>query len=117
MLGEFATGSYNRLVVGADREDGAGGLDLALVAHLSRLARLGLTDAEMAAILPQLRAILAAVDRLQEADVSGVDPTAQVGGLYDVMRDDQVEPGLSADEALANAPSREAGLLRVPAIQ
>ncbi|MGC8473250.1 MAG: Asp-tRNA(Asn)/Glu-tRNA(Gln) amidotransferase subunit GatC [Candidatus Dormibacteria bacterium] len=104
-------------MVGADREDGAGGFDLALVAHLSRLARLGLTDAEMAAILPQLQAILAAVDRLREADVSGVDPTAQVGGLYDVMRDDQVEPSLSTDEALANAPSREAGLLRVPAIQ
>lgn len=87
------------------------------MAHLSRLARLGLTDAEMAAILPQLQAIVAAVGRLQEADVSGVDPTAQVGGLYDVMREDEVEPGLSPDEALANAPSHAAGLLRVPAIQ
>jgi aspartyl-tRNA(Asn)/glutamyl-tRNA(Gln) amidotransferase subunit C len=71
----------------------------------------------MEALLPQLRAILAAVDRLQEADVSGVDATAQIGGLYDVMRDDQVEPGLTAEEALANTPSHEAGLLRVPAIQ
>ncbi len=88
-----------------------------MVAHLSRLARLGLTDEEMEVILPQLRAILAAVDRLQEADVSGVDATAQVGGLYDVMREDQVEPGLTAQEALSNAPSHEAGLLRVPAIQ
>ncbi len=104
-------------MVGADREGGAGDLDLALVAHLSRLARLGLTDAEMEVILPQLRAILTAVDRLQEADVSGVDATAQVGGMYDVMREDRVEPGLTAHEALANAPSHEAGLLRVPAIQ
>lgn len=104
-------------MAGTERGGGGASLDLALVAHLSQLARLGLSPEEMEAILPQLQAIVAAVDRLQEVDVSGVDATAQVGGLYDVMRPDEVRAGLEAEAALANAPSREAGLLRVPAIQ
>ncbi|MGA9775900.1 MAG: Asp-tRNA(Asn)/Glu-tRNA(Gln) amidotransferase subunit GatC [Candidatus Dormiibacterota bacterium] len=92
-------------------------MDLAQVEHLSRLARLGLSPEELQTLLGQLTAIVAAVDKLQAADVSSVDPTAQVGGLYDVMRADEVAPSLEAEQALANAPRKEAGLLRVPAIQ
>jgi Asp-tRNA(Asn)/Glu-tRNA(Gln) amidotransferase C subunit len=46
-----------------------------------------------------------------------VEATAQVGGLRNVTRADLVAPGLSAEEALANARVKAAGFLRVPAIQ
>jgi aspartyl-tRNA(Asn)/glutamyl-tRNA(Gln) amidotransferase subunit C len=84
---------------------------------LSRLARLGLTGDELAELEAQLKDIIEAVGKLSQADISQVDPTTQVGGLSNAMRDDVVVPGLSAEQALANAPTTEAGLLRVPAIQ
>ena len=84
---------------------------------MSRLARLGLTSDELAELEAQLKDIIEAVGKLSQADISQVDPTTQVGGLSNAMRDDVVVPGLSAEQALANAPTTEAGLLRVPAIQ
>ena len=84
---------------------------------MSRLARLGLTSDELAELEAHLKDIIEAVGKLSQADISQVDPTTQVGGLSNAMRDDVVVPGLSAEQALANAPTTEAGLLRVPAIQ
>ncbi len=86
-------------------------------ANLSRLARLGLSPEELERLGEQLGDIIAAVGKLAEADTSQVDPTTQVGGLSNVTRADEVVAGLSAEEALANAGTKEAGLLRVPAIQ
>lgn len=88
-----------------------------LVTRLSHLSRLGLSPEEVETMGSQLTQIVSAVDKLAEADTTGVDPTAQVGGLRNVWRPDEVAPGLSAEDALANAPVKEAGLLRVPAIQ
>lgn len=93
------------------------GIELDQVAHLSRLARLGLTQEELVALRTQLGDIVRAVSKLQQAPTDMVDPTAQVGGLRNVMREDVIVDGLSPDEALANVPSHEAGLIRVPAIQ
>lgn len=92
-------------------------IDPKQVARLSRLSRLGLSDDELQRLGSQLGAIVAAVDKLAEADTDRVDPTAQVGGLTNVCRPDVVLEGLSQGDALANAASQEAGLLRVPAIQ
>ncbi|MDA8331680.1 MAG: Asp-tRNA(Asn)/Glu-tRNA(Gln) amidotransferase subunit GatC [Candidatus Dormibacteraeota bacterium] len=99
---------------GPGERQGPGGHE---VARLSRLARLGLTGDELAELEAQLKDIIEAVGKLSQADISQVDPTTQVGGLSNAMRDDVVVPGLSAEQALANAPTTEAGLLRVPAIQ
>jgi aspartyl-tRNA(Asn)/glutamyl-tRNA(Gln) amidotransferase subunit C len=92
-------------------------LSPAQVAKLSRLARLGLSEEELTQLGNQLADIVRAVGRLAEAPTDQVDPTAQVGGLYNVMREDLVVAGLTQEEALANAASHEAGLIRVPAIQ
>jgi len=93
------------------------GIELPQVARLSRLARLGLSPEELERLGVQLAAIVSAVGKLAEADTDHVDPTAQVGGLTNVLRHDVVVDGLSQEDALANAASKEAGLLRVPAIQ
>jgi len=86
------------------------------VEHVARLARLGLTDGEIDRMEQQLNRILEAVGQLQAVDTSSVGPTAQVIALENVMRDDVVRDGLDREAALANAPLREGGHLRVPVV-
>jgi aspartyl-tRNA(Asn)/glutamyl-tRNA(Gln) amidotransferase subunit C len=95
----------------------SGSIALSEVAHVSSLARLGLTPAELQTLAAQLEVIVAAVGKLSAADISSVEPTAQVGDLRNVTRADVVVPGLSQEQALANSASKEAGFFRVPAIQ
>jgi aspartyl-tRNA(Asn)/glutamyl-tRNA(Gln) amidotransferase subunit C len=94
-----------------------GSIALSEVAHASSLARLGLTPSEVEKLAAQLQVIVEAVGKLSAADVSSVEATAQVGGLRNVTRADEVEPGLTADEALGNSRVQALGFLRVPAIQ
>lgn len=86
------------------------------VEHVARLARLGLTDEEIERLVPQLSRILEAVGKLSEVDTSSVGPTAQVIALENVMRDDVVTAPMTREAALAEAPLREGGLLRVPVV-
>lgn len=86
------------------------------VEHVARLARLGITEAEVEVFSRQISAILGAMDVLNELDTAGVEPTAQVTGLENVMRDDTVRPSLPAAAVLANAPRAEDGCFRVQAV-
>lgn len=86
------------------------------VEHVARLARLGLTDAEIDRMVGELSRILEAVGKLASVDTSSVGPTAQVIALENVMRDDVARPALNREAALAEAPRREGGLLRVPVV-
>jgi aspartyl-tRNA(Asn)/glutamyl-tRNA(Gln) amidotransferase subunit C len=95
----------------------AGSIALSEIAHVSSLARLGLTPKELETLAAQLELIVAAVGKLSLADISSVEATAQVGDLHNVTRADLVLPGLSQEEALANSATKEAGFFRVPAIQ
>lgn len=60
------------------------------VRKIALLARLGLSDDEVRKFGPQLQNILGYVEKLQEIDTDGVEPTAQVTGLTNVKRDDKV---------------------------
>ena len=84
--------------------------------HIARLARLGLTEAEVDRLSEQLSNILENFEILQKVDTSDVPPTAQSIALQNVMRDDEVTPSLPADEILANAPRREGDCFRVRAV-
>jgi aspartyl-tRNA(Asn)/glutamyl-tRNA(Gln) amidotransferase subunit C len=86
------------------------------VLHVARLARLELSEAELERMREQLNAILGYIDRLKELDVSGVEPTAHVVPLVDVMRDDEPAPSLAPEAMLKNAPDRVGDLFRVPRI-
>jgi aspartyl-tRNA(Asn)/glutamyl-tRNA(Gln) amidotransferase subunit C len=92
-------------------------LTLEQVRHVAELARLGLTDDEMERLTGELSKILDYVDQLEQLDTSAVEPTAQVGGLVDIFRADEVEPSLPLEAALANAPARDGGYFRVRAMQ
>ena len=88
-------------------------LTLDEVRHVARLARLRLTDAELVEMQQQLSSILEHVDALQEVDVTGVPPTAQVTDVVNVVRPDEVRPSLPVEEALAGAPHREGDFFKV----
>ena len=86
------------------------------VEHVAHLARLHLTDDEVNRMQMQLSNILEAIETLQQVDTSHVGPTASVIELENVMRDDEVRPGLTREAALANAPLRDDPFLRVPTV-
>jgi len=86
------------------------------VEHVANLARLHLTDDEIDRMQAQLSNILEAIETLRDVDTSHVGPTASVIQLENVMRPDEVRPGLTRDAALANAPLRDDPFLRVPIV-
>lgn len=84
------------------------------VLHVARLARLALSDEEVERLGAQLNAILEAVGKVSELDLADVEPTAHPLELVNVWADDDPRESLSVEDALANAPDREAGFFRVP---
>jgi aspartyl-tRNA(Asn)/glutamyl-tRNA(Gln) amidotransferase subunit C len=84
------------------------------VLHVARLARLELADDEVERFTEQLSAILEAVAKVSELDLSDVEPTAHPLDLVNVWADDEARPCLPLEDALANAPEREAGFFKVP---
>ncbi len=88
-------------------------LTLDEVRHVARLARLRLSEDELEQMREQLSEILDAVNTLQEVDVEGVPPTAQVTDVVNVVRPDEVRPSLPLEEALGGAPRREGDFFKV----
>jgi aspartyl-tRNA(Asn)/glutamyl-tRNA(Gln) amidotransferase subunit C len=86
------------------------------VRHVARLARLELSEAEEQAYAQQLGAILGYAQNLDALDVKGVEPTAHVLPLKNVLRPDVLEPSLPREQVLANAPDPAKGCFRVPKI-
>jgi aspartyl-tRNA(Asn)/glutamyl-tRNA(Gln) amidotransferase subunit C len=86
------------------------------VAHLARLARLALTDAELDHFAGQLDQIIGAVARVQEVAAEGIPPMTHAVPVVNVLRDDVVRPPLTPEQALACAPAAEQGRFRVPRI-
>jgi aspartyl-tRNA(Asn)/glutamyl-tRNA(Gln) amidotransferase subunit C len=85
------------------------------VVHVARLARLALTDEELDRFAGQLDAILEAVGKVSELDLSGVEPTLHPLELSNVWAEDEPRPSLPVEDALANAPEVEDNAFRVPA--
>ena len=87
------------------------------VAHLARLSRLALEDAELDALAAQLDVILGAVAQISEVtDAADVPPTTHAVPVENVQRPDVVTPSLPHDDVLAGAPAAEDGRFRVPRI-
>ena len=83
--------------------------------HVARLARLALTEDELDRFAGQLDAILEAVGKVSELDLSDVEPTLHPLALSNVLAEDEPRPSLPVEDALANAPDREDDAFRVPA--
>ena len=81
---------------------------------MARLARVEIPEGEVERVREQLGAILEAVGKVGELDLSGVEPTSHPLDLVNVWRADDPEPSLPREDALANAPDREDDSFRVP---
>jgi aspartyl-tRNA(Asn)/glutamyl-tRNA(Gln) amidotransferase subunit C len=86
------------------------------VEHVARLARLALTPAEVDALTQELGVILDYAAQVDALDTDGVPPTAHPLPLVNVLRPDEVRPGVDRSEVLAEAPATEADRFRVPRI-
>lgn len=86
------------------------------VAHVARLARLGLSEEELDRYTTQLAAVLEHAADIAALDIEGLPPTAHPFPLVNVLRDDVVRPCLDRDEVLSQAPDVEADRFRIPRI-
>jgi aspartyl-tRNA(Asn)/glutamyl-tRNA(Gln) amidotransferase subunit C len=89
-------------------------IDRKVVDHVARLACLSLDDAEADELTRDLARIVAYVGELSSVDTTDVPPTCHVQLERLRFRDDQTRPGLSQEEALAQAPRAEHGGFAVP---
>jgi len=86
------------------------------VLHIARLARLGLTNAEVNRLSEELSHILENFVALQRVDTEVVPPTTQPNPLKNILKEDKIKPSLSQDEVLVNAPNRDNEFFRVRAV-
>ncbi len=86
------------------------------VAKVALLARLRVSPAELATFTGQLNSIVDYVAQLQEPDTTGVEPLAHGVEVRNVFREDAVGPSLPREDALANAPKRNAESFLVPVV-
>ncbi|CUS03196.2 Aspartyl/glutamyl-tRNA(Asn/Gln) amidotransferase subunit C [Candidatus Promineifilum breve] len=86
------------------------------VARIAHLARLALTEEELNHYGAQLSAILEYAARLNELDVSGMEPAAQPAARRNVMRDDAITPSLPTEDALFNAAATAEGQFFIQAV-
>jgi aspartyl-tRNA(Asn)/glutamyl-tRNA(Gln) amidotransferase subunit C len=85
------------------------------VLHVAKLAQLGLSEDEVTRFSEQLSAILESVGKIAELDLTGIEPTSHPLDIVNVFGEDEPEPSLTLEEALANAPDPEDGSFGVPA--
>jgi len=86
------------------------------IKYVANLARITLTQEEEERLGAQLGNILGYVKKLEELDVSDVESMAHAVPLDNVLRVDEVQPSITNEEAMANAPKKANGLFVVPKI-
>lgn len=84
--------------------------------HVARLARLHLTDEELGFFQTQVPQILSFVEKLNDVDVSGVEPTSHPLKIENVFREDTVKPSLDIEEFLKKSPKSRGRFFEVPKI-
>lgn len=91
-------------------------VDSATVTKIAKLARIAMSEAEVAALVPELNNILGWVEQLGEVDVTGVEPMTAVIANHLRLREDVVSDGNVRDRVLANAPAAMHGFFGVPKV-
>jgi len=86
------------------------------VEYVAKLARIELTEDEKDTLTAQLSSILDHIEKLNELNIEGVEPTFHVLDVTNVFRADEVRPSLPTEETLKNAPARDGDFFKVPKI-
>lgn len=85
-----------------------------LIKYLEKLARITLTEDEEKKVGNELQDILTYIDMLNELDTDGVEAMSHCFPVTNVMREDEIQPSMSVDEIVANAPESQDGCFVVP---
>ncbi|KQQ91561.1 Asp-tRNA(Asn)/Glu-tRNA(Gln) amidotransferase subunit GatC [Aureimonas sp. Leaf324] len=91
-------------------------VDTATVRRVARLARIAVSEDEVATMQGELNAILGFVEQLGEVDVSGVEPMTSVTPMVMKKREDAVTDGHKAEDIVANAPATQEHFFMVPKV-
>lgn len=91
-------------------------IDESTVRHVAQLARLRLSDAEVALYADQLSKILDYVEQLNEVCVDGVPPLDHPQSVVNILRDDRPRESWTPEQALRNAPRHDRGSFQVPKV-
>ena len=86
------------------------------VEHVARLARLALQEDELDTMTGQMDAILGYVEKLNELDTDGIEPTAHAVPMENAFRADTVTGSIGIERALQNAPERDGSCFKVPKV-
>jgi aspartyl-tRNA(Asn)/glutamyl-tRNA(Gln) amidotransferase subunit C len=91
-------------------------LSLEELKKVAKLARLEVSEADLAHLQPQISAILDYVEQLQKLNTENVEPMAHPLPVQNVFREDEPAPSLPVNDALSNAPNRIGDYFGVPAV-
>lgn len=86
------------------------------VSRVAKLANLPITSEEEEKYSEQLSKILEYVEQLNRVDTSGVEPTFNVTGKTNIMREDETTVSLSQEGALSNAPKKQDGFFETKGV-
>ena len=86
------------------------------VRHVAHLSRLKLTDEQVRFYAGQLSDVLGYMTKLGELDVQDVQPMVHPTEIVNKFREDEPQPGLTVDDALANAPASDPPFFKVPKV-
>jgi aspartyl-tRNA(Asn)/glutamyl-tRNA(Gln) amidotransferase subunit C len=87
-----------------------------LLDKMAHLARLEINEQEADKLMQDMSAIITWVEKLNEVDTTGVEPLTTMSHEMNIVREDEVRPHLSHDEALRNAPQKDKAFFRVPKV-
>lgn len=91
-------------------------LNIDEVRHVADLAKLKLSDEDINKFQKQILEIVEFVGKVSEVNTENVEPTSQVTGLENVLREDEVKPSLTQEEVLSNTNRKYKGYFMVDAI-
>ncbi len=86
------------------------------VKNIASLSRIHLKDAEAGILSQDLEKILDYINKLEQLELSGIDPTTHVLPLKNVFRKDAVIPSLKQEQALSFSIEQKDGAFKVPKI-
>ncbi|MBR5218905.1 MAG: Asp-tRNA(Asn)/Glu-tRNA(Gln) amidotransferase subunit GatC [Clostridia bacterium] len=90
------------------------GITVKEIEHLANLARLSLSDEEKTRLQDEVGNIIAFADKINEIDVSDINPTMHAADIYNVFREDEIKKSFSTEKILQNAPENDGKCFVVP---
>ena len=91
-------------------------IDTDMVKHVAHLVRLGISEGEAQKFSGQFSSIIDYFNMLNEVDTDNIPPASDIANAENVLREDVVQPSMSRQEFLKNAPQSERGYVKVPTV-